>query len=312
MSQAPDGRRPGELVYWWKPRGDDRVFDLATWDEGPLESVRALLGDEGIEHRWEGTDLVVAAGVRDDVAGVLDAVIEAAHPRLDGDAERTAYELADWPDYELETLQQALDDEGIVHEWTEEGELLVYEADEERVDELFERLDLRGPDPGIELDGELLQELLTTLLTASDRLVRDVGNADARLTAYNSALEVEQLAVPYGMDPDTWHAFVAQTNALRTLIGRQAEAAGRTVQPADDELAEEPVDESVEGDGEPVEGDDEPVAEGVDEGDDEGEDEDEAADAPGESAGTGLGGPATDEQVLEVATRVRDRLRRML
>ena len=33
--------------------------------------------------------------------------------RLDADSDRTAYDLADWPDYELEVLAGALEDEGI-------------------------------------------------------------------------------------------------------------------------------------------------------------------------------------------------------
>lgn len=224
MSDATEGAsRPGELVYWWAPRGDERVFDLTGWPEEPRATLRALLEEEELPHTWEGSSLVVPASARQDVADVLDTVVTAARPRLDAETDRTAYELADWPDYEVETLQGALDDEGIVHEWSEDGELLIYEADEARVDELFERLDLRGPNPGIELDGESLTNLLTNLFTASERLARDADNADAVIEAHTAIVQLQELAVPYGMDPDGWADLVDDAGHLRSLLESEAE-----------------------------------------------------------------------------------------
>ena len=88
---------------------------------------------------------------------MLDEVVAASRPRLEDDADRTAYELADWPEAELSELADALEREGILHEWTDDGELLVYGSDEERVDALFEELACDGPDGDrIQLDGEEL------------------------------------------------------------------------------------------------------------------------------------------------------------
>jgi hypothetical protein len=227
---------PAELVYWWAPRGDDRVFDLKAWPDEARATAQALLDEEGVEYRWEDGDLVVGASAREDVANVLDEVVAASRPGLDADSNRTAYELGDWPDDEIEVLETALEDEGILHEWSEEGELFVYEADEARVDELFERLDLRGPNPGIELDGEALTSLLTGLFTATDRLARDAGNADAVVGAHRSIVELEQLAVPYGVARDGWEGLVADAVALRELL--EAEAEGEEDAATDDAVNE--------------------------------------------------------------------------
>ena len=124
----------GELVYWWAPRGDERVFDLVSWPQDALHVVRSLLESAEVEHRWEAGKLVVDAPQRTEVQELLDEVVAASRPRLEADADRVAYELADWPAEELRELEAALDREGIVAEWTEDGELLVYESDEERVD----------------------------------------------------------------------------------------------------------------------------------------------------------------------------------
>jgi hypothetical protein len=237
MTDAGDAEgSPAELVYWWAPRGDDRVFDLKAWPDEARATAQALLDEEGVGYRWEEGDLVVDAAAREDVAGILDEVVAANRPRLDLDSNRTAYELGDWPDYEIETLQTALDDEGVLHEWTDDGDLLVYEVDETRVDELFERLDLRGPNPGIELDGEALTSLLTTLFTAADRLSRDAAKADAVVEAHRSILELEQLAVPYGVGPDGWEALVVDAGELRGLL--EAEAEGEEDAATDDAVSE--------------------------------------------------------------------------
>ncbi len=269
---------PQQLVYWWEPRGDERVFDLAGWPEEALALVRASLDEDAMAHRWEASTFVVDAAQREDAAALLDDVVAASMPRLDGDSDRTAYDLADWPDYEVEVLLGALEDGGILHEWTEEGELLVHEADEARVDELFERLDLRGPDPGIELDGEVLTELLTNLFVAADKLSEDADDADAIIAAHNAILEVQQLAVPYGMNPDSWQALVADASELRSLIETEAGGAeARTGRPED------------------AHGDDDD-----DDGDGDGDDDGDDVELTGDAA------------ITAVAGRVSDRLRRLL
>jgi hypothetical protein len=211
----------GELVYWWAPRGEERVFDLVGWPQDALHVVRSLLESAELEHRWEAGKLVVAAAQRQEAQEVLDEVVAASRPRLEADADRVAYELADWPAEELSVLEAALDAEGILAEWTEEGELFVYETDEERVDALFEELGLGGPDERIALEGEELTSLLNDVYLALDRLARDARDPDAVVGAVTGAREVAGVAPPLGFDERTWEQLSAQLAELRDVLERE-------------------------------------------------------------------------------------------
>ncbi len=259
--------------------------------------AKALLEEDGMAHSWEGASLVVDAAERDEAAALLDDVVLACEPRLDADADRTAYDLAGWPDYELELLRGALEDAELLFEWTDEDELLVYESDEQRVDELFERLDLRGPNAGVELDGEALSALLTTLFVASDRLTGNVDDTDAVLAAHRCILEVEELAIPYGMDPDGWEELVADARELRRLIEADADAdaddAGAPALNDDASTDDASTDDGSDGDM----GGSENAMTAKDDDDDLEEDEEL------------LEG---DEAIVAMAGRLRDRLKRIL
>jgi hypothetical protein len=225
MSDANAGRGDsGELVYWWSPRGDDRVFDLSSWPEEARDVVRSVLETSEVPHRWEDDTLVVDAADREDAQAVLDDVVAASRPRLESDEDRVAYDMADWPDYEIDALASALERDGILHEWTEDGELLVYEADERRVDALFEELDLLGPqEDKVRLDGEALTSLLTSAYVAVDRLSKHATDADAVVDAATAAEEIVDVAVPLGFDEGAWTRLVAQLAELRDVLVEQDE-----------------------------------------------------------------------------------------
>jgi hypothetical protein len=216
-----EGDRPpaaGELVYWWAPRGDERVFDLVAWPPEALQLVRSLVEGAELEHRWEAGKLVVAAPQRQEVQELLDEVVAASHPRLEADEDRVAYELADWPAAELRELEVALDQAGILAEWTEEGDLLVYAAEEERVDALFDELGLHGPDDRIPLEGEELTRLLNDVYLSTDRLSRDARDPAAVVDAVTGAREVAEVAPPPGFDERAWEQLTAQLGGLREML----------------------------------------------------------------------------------------------
>lgn len=208
-----------ELVYWWAPRGDDRVFDLRAWPAEALHVVRSMLETSDVPHRWEDGQLVVGSDQRDEVMTILDEVVAASAPRLEEDEDRTAYELAEWPPSEVAALEAALDEAGILREWTDEGDLLVYESDEPRVDALFESLGLHGPDDGtLALDGEALSELLDTIYLGADRLSRDPSDPDAVVAYAEAAVQLSTVAVPVGFEEGAWRRVQADALALRDVL----------------------------------------------------------------------------------------------
>lgn len=220
MSDANAGRsESGELVYWWSPRGDDRVFDLTGWPEEARDVVRSMLETSEVPHRWEDDMLVVDAADREDTQAVLDDVVAASRPRLEADEDRVAYDMTGWPDYELDALASALERDGILHEWTDDGELLVYEVDEPRVDALFEELDLLGPqEDKVRLDGEALTSLLTSAYVAVDRLSKHATDPDAVVAAATAAEDISDVAVPLGFDEGAWTRLVTQLSELRDVL----------------------------------------------------------------------------------------------
>ena len=88
----------GELVYWWSPRGDDRVFDLAAWPAEAVQLVGSMLEASEVPHRFEGGELVVASAHRQEAQDLLDEVVAASRTTLEEDEDRVAYELGDWPE----------------------------------------------------------------------------------------------------------------------------------------------------------------------------------------------------------------------
>jgi hypothetical protein len=228
---GPEPGEDGQLVYWWSPRGADRVFDLSTWPAEARQVAHSLLEGAEVPHRWEADQLVVTADARAEVQEVLDEVVAASRPRLEADEDRTAYELADWPEAELAELADALEREGILHEWNEDGELFVYAVDEPRVDALFETLDLHGPEDGrIALDGEALSGLLSEAFVAADTLARDARDPDAVVDAVSSARQLAEVATPIGFDEASW-----------TRLNQQLSELGHLLESADDTVEDEEV-----------------------------------------------------------------------
>jgi hypothetical protein len=211
--------RSGELVYFWAPRGADRVFDLGAWPEDARLLVRSMLDTSGVAHAWEGDHLVVAAAQRDECQEILDEVVAASRPRLEEDEDRTAYELGDWPPGEIAVLEAALDEAGILREWTEEGDLLVYESDEARVDALFDELGLRGPDDGtVVLEGEALSGLLDEVYLGADRLSRDPSDPEAVVRYADASARLAEVAVPVGFEEETWARVQRDALSLRDVL----------------------------------------------------------------------------------------------
>ncbi len=215
-----DDPAAAELVYYWAPRGDERVFDLLGWPPEALQLTRSMLEASAVTHTWEGDKVVVIADDREETQTLLDEVVAAHAPaELTADADKVAYDLAGWPDHELERLTEALSGRGIEFSWTDADELLVYDADEEAVDALFDELELHGPEEGkIELEGDGLTALLTALFICTDRLKDNPNDGDAVIGFAGAAEDVAAVATPIGFDTSDWALLVSRCGELRTTL----------------------------------------------------------------------------------------------
>ena len=124
----------------------------------------------------------------------------------DDEHELLVYELAEWDADDRARLSLLLEAQGISHQW-DGDELLVPEADEERVDAVLDEVEF--PDAleavGDEGDDEERYEVLSDLFVAMDRLA-DANPVDVELAAESIAAVDAVLALPqpFGVEQTDW------------------------------------------------------------------------------------------------------------
>lgn len=200
--------------------GDEEVvYELDDWSGESRLLADGLLENAGIARVWQGGTLVVRAEDEDAVDEIVDNVDAMATPPLDPDAPKLAYEVADWTDAQRTGLAHRLGDAGIPYEWDEQGDLLVLEEDEARVEELFDAIESPDElDAGLaeeEDDGGLAaQEVLSDLFVSSDRLMHDAKDSEGVLTFVDAAARARTLSLPFGFERGVWDEIVARAGAL--------------------------------------------------------------------------------------------------
>ena len=78
------------------------------------------------------------------------------------------------------------------------------ESDEEKVDEIFENLDVDEDDDGEELDGLEVQAILSDLFVNTDRLARNARDASAVIAFADTAEKLQDIRQPFGFDRNSW------------------------------------------------------------------------------------------------------------
>jgi hypothetical protein len=192
---------------------DEVVFDLDEWSEMERSAVTDRLREAGIPHGWEGTSLHVAAADEAPATNVLDIVEGDAAPALDGDRDQVAYDLSEWDDDLVTTLEGELRAAEISYGW-EGDELYVYADDEQAVDELFDRVAHPHQLAAEPDDGPAGAELLGELFVAADRLQHDGEDPDGTITALELGRAVEGSEPPYGLGKREWDHLRERVAAL--------------------------------------------------------------------------------------------------
>lgn len=202
------------------PRGDDYLaYDLHTWALESRVMTESLLMSEEMAHAWEGTTLVVRTPDKVDVEGLLEEVAATERDGLDAEADRVAYEIAEWP-VEYQTMfTAALNDNSIPFQFDSLGDLVVYEIDDPRVEKILEDLDIPDfDDDGEEVDGIKVHDILTQVFVAAERLKNNARDANGVLGMARAAEEAIQLGLPFGFDANGWRKFVTEADEMKSLL----------------------------------------------------------------------------------------------
>jgi hypothetical protein len=195
--------------------GDDDVivFALDEWSDMERSAVSDRLREAGIPHGWEGTSLHVAAADEAPVANVLDIVEGEAAPALDDERDQVAYDLSEWDDDLITTLEGELRAAEISYGWEGE-ELYVYADDEQAVDELFDRVAHPHQLAAEPDDGPAGAELLGELFVAADRLQHDGEDPVGTINALELGRAVDGSDPPYGLGKAEWDHLCERVRAL--------------------------------------------------------------------------------------------------
>ena len=283
--------------------GDQVAYELGEWDNQSRVLLDQLLVGAGIHHVWEVGTLVIRTEDEDRTDELVEQVEVTTQPLLDPDKDQVVYDLDGWPDEKRSALADSLGEADIPFGFDENDDLVVHEEDEEKITPVLDQVDFNfsvdgdaiaeddRDDAVEEADGLEVQDTLSDLFVASDRLLHGARDKDGVLGLVRGAEAVARYALPYGFAPGTWAEIVERSGALRALLeGEPADADGSAVA-ADDE-------------GQDV--DDEVVAEA----DADGEEGDDAeSDDDDDVAIEALVQPTEDEVIAAAARELRELLR---
>jgi hypothetical protein len=230
---------------------DQSSYDLAEWSREQREMLEGLLnsgfpGEQGaynsrvawgagpnnptqprIAYAWQGTDLMVAVRDQERVEALIDQVELTTTLALDPEADKVAYDVAALPDDQFDALLEALADQVIPHEVSDDEELFVHETDEAKVEAILDLVidpdalpvdDGAGDGDGGADDGLAVPEVLGELFVAADRLQHDARDPEGVIKLMESVESIHDLGLPYGLEPETWNAIIDEAAATSSLI----------------------------------------------------------------------------------------------
>ena len=224
--------------------GEWLAYDFHEWSLESRVMLEQLLTVDQVVHSWQGTTLMVHESLEATVDGLVEEVEETEEAKeaiarpIGPDEPLTAFELAEWPEALrgelMERLVQArvphiLDtggdtgDPGAGDPGADDAEvagvdapesdaeagpvcdLLVREADEERVEVVIDDLLAREEEADFEeMDGLEVNRLLSDLFMACDRLRRDPRDFDGLRGVLAHAPRVARVRTPFGFSTPSW------------------------------------------------------------------------------------------------------------
>ncbi len=230
--------------------GEWLAYELHEWSLESRVMLQQLLTVDKVVHSWQGTTLMVHESLEETVDSLVDEVEETEEAKeatsrpIGPEDSLTAFELAEWSEALRSELVERLvqarvphlldtegdtegddredDAEGGTDQETEPGEvcdLLVREADEDRVELVIDDLLAREEEAQFEeLDGLEVNELLSALFVACDRLRRDPGDLDGMRGVVMNARRIAGVRTPFGFSAPNWRALRNSVGELLDLV----------------------------------------------------------------------------------------------
>ena len=229
------------------------AYELHEWSLESRVMLQQLLTVDKVVHSWQGTTLMVHESLEETVDSLVDEVDETEEAKeatsrpIGPEDSLTAFELAEWSealrselverlvqarvphllDTEGDTEDDAVggtedDAEGGADQKTEPGEVcdrLVREAGEDRVELVIDDLLAREEEAQFEeLDGLEVNELLSALFVACDRLRRDPGDLDGMRGVVMNARRIAGVRTPFGFSAPNWRTLRNAVGELLDLV----------------------------------------------------------------------------------------------
>ena len=200
---------------------DQLAYEFHEWTGQGRSTLDGMLTRSGIDHAWQGATLIIREA---DEEAVDEAVAEAevvAMPTLDLSQPTMVYELAELSDDQHARLLRRLGEDGLSHAFDKNGDLFVYEKDEDIIDEIFGGLDEADADErefGPGLAGVDPVNIMSDLFVAAGRLRKNPNDSKGVLELVETASIVEQMTLPYGLGADVWGSVVDQSLDLSDAL----------------------------------------------------------------------------------------------
>ena len=229
--------------------GEWLAYEFHEWSLESRVMLEQLLTVDQVVHSWQGTTLMVHESLEATVDGLVEEVEETEEAKeaiarpIGPDEPLTAFELADWPEALRDELMERLVQARVPHvldtgdpdaddadaagvdgpqSGAEPGpvcDLLVREADEERVEVVIDDLLAREEEADFEeMDGLEVNRLLSDLFMACDRLRRDPRDFDGLRGVMTHARRVATVRTPFGFAAPSWRNLRTAAGDLLAMV----------------------------------------------------------------------------------------------
>ena len=218
---------------------DQLAYELHEWSGQGRSTLDGMLTRSSVEHAWQGATLIVREADEEAVDDAIAQTEVVAMPTLDLTQPTVVYELAELDDVQHGRLLRRLGDAGMSHAFDRNGDLFVYERDEEAVDAIFEELDEadiseREFGPGVE--GVDPAAVMSDLFVAVGRLKKRPNDPKGVVAVVETTRIVEAMTLPYGLGADVWGGVVDQASDLSDMLSNDTDADDIDVQELVEEL----------------------------------------------------------------------------